>query len=87
MPILGVHFLLALLITSPVACALFVCTLDNSNSVYVASTDAGERYGGRGGALYNYGPDGTVLFKGEAMFKENVGILVRTYEQEAGCRA
>lgn len=51
----------------------------NSNSVAVAYTDDGDPYNGRGGALYNYGSDGTVVFKGLAIFKDNVGEMVRRH--------
>lgn len=50
-----------------------------SNSVAVAYSDDGQPYNGRGGALNNYGSDGTVVFKGLAVFKNNVGEMVRRH--------
>lgn len=44
----------------------------------VAYTDDGQPYGGRGGALYNGGADGTVTFMGVSIFKDNIGEMVRT---------
>lgn len=48
-----------------------------SNSVAVAYTDDGEPYGGRGGAVFNGGDSSTILFNRLALFKNNVGALVR----------
>lgn len=52
----------------------------SSNSVAVAYSNDGQPYNGRGGALNNYGSDGTVVFKGVAVFKANVGEMVRTHK-------
>lgn len=62
--------------------SFFPACLASSNSVGSVNTDDGQPIGGRGAALYNYGPDGTVVFKGLANFKNNVGALVKTYEYE-----
>lgn len=53
-----------------------------SNSVGVAYTDDGQPYGGRGGAVWNYGESSTILFNKLAIFKDNVGALVREEEKE-----
>lgn len=53
----------------------------------MVNTDDGIPIGGRGAALYNFGPDGTVVFKGLATFKDNVGQMVRSHEYEAECNA
>lgn len=59
---------------------MFIARSASSNSVGVAYTDDGQPYNGRGGALYNSGPDATVVFMGQAFFKRNVGEMVRTPE-------
>lgn len=58
----------------------------SSNSVGETYTDDGDPYGGRGGALYNEGPDSTVLFKRLAIFQDNVGSLVSGLKVKL-CRA
>lgn len=55
----------------------------SSNSVGVAYTDDGQPYGGRGGAVYNSGADGSVAFIGMAIFKDNIGEMVRAHTARA----
>lgn len=47
-----------------------------SNSVELSYSDDGEMYNGHGAGLYNLGDSSTVLFKGLAIFKDNVGSFV-----------
>lgn len=65
--------------------SLLISLSASSNSVGVAYTDDGQPYGGRGGAVYNSGADGSVVFMGLAIFKDNIGEMVRTREYERGC--
>lgn len=47
-----------------------------SNSVEFGYTDDGDRYGARGGAVYNGGESSTILFNSVATFEDNVCYFV-----------